>query len=221
MRVLGLLLGGVLLGCAGEAPSDPDPVRTDARSDTRESVDSEVEDTSEPVDSATDSAMVPETAMDSTPADARPVCTGEESSEPNNSLPSAALLKEIDDCDGSGGSFKGVLAGESDPDFFHYKGNDSLGCVVDASASTKTAGIRLCVFVVCAAGTTELKSCKKGTKATSPGGAQGCCTDGPGDVSVEHGCPLVGASDSADVYMRVDAPGSGAACKAYDVTYHF
>lgn len=224
MRLGLALLLCTLAGCAGEAPTDSDPVRADAG---RDSSGDATEDTGEPEDTGTlesdtgepaDSGAA-ETATDAS-ADARPTCPGSEA-EPNNSIPSAVPLKEIDDCDGSGGSFKGVVAGGSDPDFFHYKGNDSFGCVVDATASTKSAGVRLCVFVSCASGTTELKSCKKGTKETSPGGVLGCCTSGPGEVQVEHGCPLVGTSDSADVYMRVDAPGSGSMCTAYDVSYHF
>jgi hypothetical protein len=211
----------VLVACAGEAPTDSDPIKTDAKSETT-AADTSEDDTGTEMDSSvTDTGSMSETAGDTMMmGDTRPMCTGEES-EPNNSLPSAALLKEIDDCDGSGGTFKGVVAGQTDPDFFHYKGNDSFGCVVDATASTKTAGVRLCVFVVCASGTTELKSCKKGTKETSPGGALGCCSDGPGEVVVEHGCPLVGTSDSADVYMRVDAPGTGSKCAPYEVSYHF
>ena len=208
------------MGCSGEAPSDSDPVR-DANGDGNGAdtlATDTLEDETAPQDSG--SSETTSDAPSETSVDARPTCSMEEA-EPNNSLPSAIALKEIDDCDGSGSSFKGVVSGGSDADYFHYKGNDKTGCIVDASASTKTAGVRLCVFVTCAAGTTELKSCRKGTKATSPGGVQGCCTDGPGEAVVEHGCPLVGTSDSADVYMRVDAPGSGSACTAYDVSYHF
>ncbi len=220
MRLGPALLLALVAGCAGEAPTDSDPVRADAKSDTSGDDTGEPDtgtvenDTGAPADSG-----AAETANDAS-EDTRPVCTGSEA-EPNNSLPSAVPLKEIDDCDGSGGTFKGVIAGGSDPDFFHYKGNDSFGCVVDASASTKTSGVRLCVFVSCGSGTTELKSCKKGTKETSPGGVLGCCSNGPGEVQVEHGCPLVGTSDSADVYMRVDAPGSGSMCTPYEVSYHF
>lgn len=220
---LRLLLVVVLtagFGCSGDAPVDSDLIR-DAQSEAQ--LDDGVEDdTGESADSGSADAPSDSGSEVASEAgtDARPTCAMEES-EPNNSLPSAINLKEIDDCDGSGSSFKGVVSGSSDPDFFHYKGNDKVGCVVDATASTKTAGVRLCVYVTCAAGTTELKSCKKGTRETSPGGVAGCCSIGPGEVVVEHGCPLVGTSDSADVYMRVDAPGGGSACTAYDVSYHF
>jgi hypothetical protein len=210
----------VLIGCSGEAPTDSDPIRTDAKTESS-SDDTGEGDTGGESDtgSANDTGSTGETSGDATP-DTRPTCT-EVEAEPNNSIPSAVALKEIDDCDGSGGTLKGMVAGGTDPDFFHYKGNDKFGCVVDATASTKTAGVRLCVFVSCASGTTELKSCKKGMKETSPGGVLGCCSSGPGEVVVEHGCPLVGSSDSADVYIRVDAPGSGSMCTPYDVDYHF
>lgn len=208
----------MLLGCSGETPNDQDFVR-DALAEIGERADSATDDTGVADSGAADSGPKDSAAMDTAREDTRPVCAMEDG-EPNNSLPSATPLKEIDDCDGSGGSFKGVLSGQTDPDFFHYKGNDKVGCVVDATASTKSS-VRLCVFVACAAGTTDLKSCKKGMRETSPGGVLGCCSDGPGEVVVEHTCPLVGTSDSADVYMRVDAPGSGSACTEYDVAYHF
>lgn len=208
-----------LSGCAGEAPTDPDPIRRDGGSessaDAEDDTGAVVEDTGNVVEDSGGADAVTDTRTD-----APPMCPTVEL-EPNNSIPSSVQLKEIDDCDGSGGTFKGMLAGGSDPDFWHYKGNDKFGCVVDATASTKTAGVRLCVFVSCASGTTELKSCKKGMKETSPGGVLGCCTSGPGEAVVEHGCPLVGTSDSADVYIRVDAPGTGSMCTAYEVAYHF
>lgn len=211
----------VTAGCSGEAPTDNDPVRADggAETSTEEDTAGEPNDTGTAPEDAADTATAGDTASDVS-ADTRPTCPTVDN-EPNNSIPSASILKEIDDCDGSGGSFKGVVAGGSDADFFTYKGNDTTLCRTDVTASTKTAGVRLCAFVSCAAGTTEIKNCVKGTKATSPGGVNGCCADGPGDVEVEHTCPLVGADDSAQIYMRVDAPGSAAMCTNYEVTYHF
>lgn len=146
------------------------------------------------------------------------MCTGSQA-EPNNTIPSAALLPSIDDCDSSGSKLEGVLAGGGDPDFWHYLGKDKLGCSVDPFATTKDP-VRLCVFVACGSGTTDIKKCSKGTFATSPGGLGGCCTDGPGDVSVDDRCPLVGSDDGADVFMRVDSP-SATGCVPYEVSYHF
>ncbi|MBI2392918.1 MAG: hypothetical protein HYV09_25255 [Deltaproteobacteria bacterium] len=213
------LIGTLTFACAGEAPVDVDPVRDAAR----ESGDAD-EDTGEPPpgdeDAAADAgAETSDAAPTDTAGDGPLVCEGSES-EPNNSLPSAVSLKDIDDCDSSGGSFKGVVAGATDPDFWHFTGSDKLGCVVDPTASTKTSGVRVCVFVSCSAGTTSIKSCPKGTPATSPGGVNGCCSDGPGEVEVEHTCPLPGADDGADVYLRVDAP-TATACVPYEITYHF
>lgn len=219
MRVVGslaVLVSVLTFACAGEAPVDVDPP-TDA---ARESGDA-ADEAPESGDEDTDATPIEDAAADARDAegDAPLVCEGSES-EPNNSLPSAVSLKNIDDCDSSGGSFNGVVAGATDPDFWHFTGSDKIGCVVDASASTKTTGVRLCVFVSCSAGTTSIKSCPKGTPATSPGGVSGCCSDSAGNVEVEHTCPLPGADDGADVYLRVDAPGA-TACVPYAVTYHF
>lgn len=221
MRAL-LLLGALaLFGCGGDAPEDQDVV-ADAKPDTGSVDTGEAPDTFVAVDSGANDSSANDTGSAADTADAAtdttPTCTGSQA-EPNNSIPSALLLPSIDDCDGSGSTLKGVAAGSGDPDFWHYIGTDKFGCSVDAFAST-TDKVRLCVFVACSAGTTEIKKCNKGTAATSPGGVQGCCTDGPGEVSVEHSCPLVGTDDGADVFMRVDAPGA-TACVPYQVSYHF
>lgn len=217
-RVLLLLASSIVGGvaCADEAPVDEDVV-LDARSDTGSAEEASADDTSS-MDTG-----VPETAVDAATdsadtADTRPVCTGSQA-EPNNTIPSAALLPGIDDCDSSGSTLSGVLAGGGDPDFWHYLGKDKIGCAVDPFASTKNA-VRLCVFVACSSGTTNVKKCNKGTAAVSPGGLNGCCTDGPGDVSVDYSCPLVGSDDGADVFMRVDSP-TATGCVPYEVSYHF
>ena len=69
-------------------------------------------------------------------------------------------------------------------------------------------------------GATELKSCPSGTKATSPAGSVGCCSDVSGNVQVEYKCTLVGTNDSADVYLRVDDTFTKV-CRPYTVDYHF
>ncbi len=223
-RALLLATSLTLLACAGEAPVDED-VAPDAKADSGAPEEASADTGDEPdtfvADSGTaDTALPEEAGRDAATdvPDAKPVCTGSQA-EPNNTIPSAALLASIDDCDSSGSSFKGVAAGSGDPDFWHYLGSDKFGCSVDPFASTKSP-VRLCVFVACSAGTTEVKKCSKGTPATSPGGLPGCCTEGPGDVLVEHSCPLLGTDDGADVFMRVDAPGA-TTCVPYDVSYHF
>jgi hypothetical protein len=141
--------------------------------------------------------------------------------EPNDTLPQATPVCstppcEISDCDGAGGTLTGVI-GPGDVDLHAYFGNDKIGCIVNATATTKDTGYRLCVFVQCAGGAaTELKSCKSGTKATGPGGLQGCCVEAPGSAEVQHNCP--GLDDSAGVYMQID---QASACADYSVDYHF
>jgi hypothetical protein len=210
------LLAGLALvvGCSGEAPVDVDPA-VDARDETSTDDDTgALTDTGSPSDSASEDVTIDA-------ADAAPTCADSEQ-EPNNSVPSAVPLRatEITDCDNQGGTFKGVVAGGTDVDFFHYHGKDTALCRTDVTASTKSPGVRLCAFVVCYKGTTEIKSCPKGTPATAPGGVNGCCADANGDVEVEHTCPLIGADDTADVYMRLDAEGA-TACMPYEVSYHF
>lgn len=211
------LLSASLLACAGEAPVDEDPVR-EAGADSGATAETTVDSGEEPDTFVIDSGV--DVATDSSPdsADAKPVCVGSQA-EPNNSIPSAILLSPIDDCDSSGSKFKGVVAGAGDPDFWHYLGTDKFGCTVDPFASTKDP-VRLCVFIACGSGTTELKKCSKGSPTTSPGGLPGCCTTGPGDVLVDYSCPLVGSDDNADVFMRVDAL-AATGCVPYEVSYHF
>ena len=221
----------VLIGCAGEVPQDQDKKLDvgvyDAGADTSTDDTAAADDTGSPDTGSTDTGS-PDTGSTDTgtdtgvDADAKPtrlVCPGEEF-EPNDSRPTAAPLKDINDCDGSGGSFSGIVAGGTDQDWWSYKGSDTFGCVVDATASAASAGIRVCVFARCNDGSTAFKSCKKGTAITLSSGEQGCCGEGGASAEVEHSCTLVGTDDSATVSMRVDAPGA-TACTPYKVDYHF
>jgi hypothetical protein len=165
---------------------------------------------------ASDSAM-PSDASDGG-SDGKLSCTGSQI-EPNDSLASARLLTGIDDCDGSGSTFKGTVGG-ADVDFWTYKGKDKFGCTVDPTVNNKSASVRVCVFAQCASGATEFKKCSKGTATKLPSGLDGCCTDGPGEASLDYTCTLVGTDDSADVFMRVDSPGA-TTCLPYEVDYHF
>jgi hypothetical protein len=141
--------------------------------------------------------------------------------EPNDTLPQATPTCstppcEISDCDGAGSTLTGTI-GPADVDLHAYFGNDSLGCSVNATATTKDTGYRLCVFVQCAGGAdTELQSCKSGSQATGPSGLQGCCVVAPGSAEVKHNCP--GLDDSAGVYIQID---QASTCIDYSVDYHF
>lgn len=203
-----------LLACSGDAGEDGNPVVvTDSGATDETSADAE--------ETGEDTATSEDTAPEDTGADAgKLTCTGSEN-EPNDTRVTAAKLKDINDCDSSGGTLKGIVAGGADTDWFTYTGSDTFACRTDVVASTKS-GVRLCVIASCKNGATAFKSCAKGLK-TTVAGLEGCCS-GPGgtsaDVELEHSCTLAGTSDDAEVYMRVDDP-SGTTCKAYTVTYHF
>jgi hypothetical protein len=217
------LLAG-LFACAGEAPVDVDPPR-DAGTDTRPlGQDAEV-DTNDDSGATDDTGVREESGPledtgPETPPDTGLVCSGQES-EPNGSVPSGISLKAIDDCDGSGGKFTGVVAGEKDVDFWHYIGTDKALCVVDPAVKTSSPGVKVCVFPQCRSGATKLESCKKGTKESILGGGiEGCCAEAGSEAIADFTCTLVGTSDDADVYMRVTAP-AATACVPYEVSYHF
>ena len=222
-----LVLYAVLaLGCAegGTETSSPD-ARTDARvdgavdTDTVEdtgsldsgSPDTGSLDTGSPVDSGADLGV-----------DTGPLACPEVDKEPNELDTNAIKLKDIDDCDGSGSNFAGVVAGGADNDVFRYRGTDSFGCTVDPTAST-TDKVRVCIFVRCTSFLTKINSCPKGLPQTwGSTGIDGCCTDGDsgGTAQVDYTCTDVGTSDTADVFMRVDKPGA-TTCENYSVKYHF
>ncbi len=220
--------GSMLAGCSSESSTAPTVADTggdaNADSDEEDADDDAGRDASGDTNGGGDAGKTdaPSDApkTDAGPTDAgRPTCTGEEP-EPNGSVPSARPLPAIDDCDGSGATLKGVLANATDVDYWTYHGTDKFGCVVDPTAST-TSKVRVCVYPSCFGGQTEFKSCKKGTEADPvAGGIKGCCSDASGNVEAEFGCPLVGSSDEADVFVKVDAP-NATQCLAYEVAYHF
>jgi hypothetical protein len=132
----------------------------------------------------------------------------------------------LTDCDSTGSSgFGGPLAaaggvvGPGDVDFFHFHGEDKIGCIVDPTVSTPDLGFRLCEYVACDISATQFKSCKKGTHVKSPNGLDGCCTTAPGEVSLDYTCKdTVSLTDTATIYIGVD---QATACTPYTVDYHF
>lgn len=138
----------------------------------------------------------------------------------NETVDKARFLAFVDDCDGSGGKFTGVVAGPSDADFWAFGGKDTVGCAVDATAAASTPDVRLCVFARCNAGTTTFKGCREGTSTTLESGDVACC--GAESVSLQHACTgaTAGGDDSARVFVRVDSP-TAKTCLPYTVSYHF
>ncbi len=152
--------------------------------------------------------------------------------EPN---PSEALASpacgttpcDVSDCDNDGSaafggphaSAEGVV-GPEDVDFLSFHGQDKLGlCTVNAVATSKDTGFRLCAFVACDKSATNFKGCVQGTVATSPNALPGCCTTAPGTVEINHDCTSsVTDDDSATIFVRLD---QATACTPYTVDYHF
>lgn len=143
--------------------------------------------------------------------------------EPNESEATAWPLQmgAIEDCDGDGDSITGTLA-PGDVDWFFYEGDDTTFCVVDPTRSftQSQSGLRLCKYVECLNGNTEL-SCPGGTSEDTSGqGRLGCCGMSGFDITD------VNCSGTADehvyVYIRVDQPGSGPqSCNDYTLSYHY
>ncbi len=144
--------------------------------------------------------------------------------EPNESEVSAFRLKvdAIDDCDGSGDSVSGVIAGPDDVDWFYYEGDDGIGCIVDPTRAVvqSVSGLRLCVFIECLSGTAEFSCPAPSTSATSPEGRPGCCHSADFDIT-DLNC--TGSLDEhAFVYIRLDQPGGAwDTCNAYTLDYHY
>lgn len=221
----------ILAGCAEggtestteDARADVDAGSLDGSPDSGGTGDSGTSDSGGTPDSGTIDAGPSDTGVtDTGVTDTGPLSCPEVDKEPNASDSTAVKLKDIDDCDGSGSNFAGVVAGGADEDVFRYRGSDTFGCTVDPTAST-TDKVRLCLFVRCSSLSTKIKGCPKGLPQTwGSTGIDGCCTDGDsgGTVQVDFTCTDLGTSDTADVFMRVDKPGA-TTCENYSVKYHF
>jgi len=132
----------------------------------------------------------------------------------NNTEASATDLGTIDDCDGSGESVSGIVAGVADTDWYKYNGDDTFGCVATPLRGlTSSDPVRLCKFMQCDGGT---PSCPGGTDAaTSPDGRPGCC----GDAGFEMGIECDGTDDDATIYVRVQTTTND--CVTYTLDYHY
>ncbi len=139
--------------------------------------------------------------------------------DPGGSESTAKDLPNIDDCDGSGGTKTGVAAGVVDTDFYHFKASDTFLCTISPTASSKTAGLELCMFSKCQTGTsTDFQGCTQGTEKTSSLGVKGCCVNTPGTLAYDYNCN--GTTDeAADVFIRVK--GTTDACQVYSFSYNF
>jgi hypothetical protein len=212
VRWCGVAWFALACSCANGGTEDL-PVGGDAGTETT-AQDSSEEDTAlqedTGADSAPDTMMEEDTAVD-TGADTAPVmCTGEES-EPNDTDTMARALTNIDDCDGSGKSWSGVLHDEKDVDVYTFEGSDTFGCSVNAYAKA-TGDVWMCLKPVCKTGSTTYKGCTKGTRT-----GDDCCGN---EVEADFNCS--GTTDeSAVVTIRVSSTDTLLTCGAYTFQYHY
>jgi len=137
--------------------------------------------------------------------------------EPNDTESTAVDLGAIGDPDGDGDTFTGLVAGQSDKDWFKYKGSDENFSTVDPTRTISSSdAIRICKYAQCITGNTDV-SCPSGTNtATSPDGRSGCCSDH--GFTLDLNCTGT-VSDDATIYIRVDSQVQ--ACVTYSVDYHY
>jgi hypothetical protein len=155
-----------------------------------------------------------------------PACPDPSPAEQNESESTAYALfgSSIDDCDSSGSSIQGVIAGDDDVDWYTYIGDDSFGCVVDPARviAQSQSGLRLCKFFRCvdANAATEFSCPALTNAATSPEGRAGCCGSFGFGVS-DLNC--TGSTDDiAEVFIRVDQPGATpSTCNSYTLDFHY
>ena len=136
--------------------------------------------------------------------------------EPNDGIGQATYLGAIDDCDSSGLTFSGVLAG-NDVDWFAYDASDVFGCSVNPERMITSDGqVRLCKFPTCVQGTPDV-TCPAGSTPETANGLMGCCSTTM--AAMELDCLDV-ISDDATVYLRIDKP-PAFSCVSYSGSFHY
>jgi hypothetical protein len=145
------------------------------------------------------------------------VCAGD-MYEPNDTQVTAYPLGSIDECDTSGSTLTAVSSGSGDVDWYEYSGTSTLSCTADPTATIDAAGLEVCIFVICASGTTTISSCTNGSPSMSAAGTPGCCTTSTTSMTAQMSCSST--TNAANVYMRVQQPSSNL-CIPYDLAYHF
>jgi hypothetical protein len=150
-------------------------------------------------------------------------CDLDDMTEPSDTEETAhhLTIDPIGDCDGNGDQVSAAITDASDVDWFVYRGNDTLTCSVDPTATVVGgAGLELCQYAQCLSTDTTLDECPGGTTpATSEGGRPGCC--GTGGFSIDFNCE--GSLDEDGyVYIRVSVPDAEpSVCNGYVLAYHF
>jgi hypothetical protein len=139
--------------------------------------------------------------------------------EPNETEATAHDLGSIDDCDGSGSSIEGVLAGVDDVDWYSYHGDDNFGCSVDPTRTLTTMDhLRVCKFATCDQEPTTVTCPSGAVSALSPDGRSGCCSDQGFAMTIDCNGGITD-NDAATIYVRLDKPDP--ACVSYTLAWHF
>jgi hypothetical protein len=221
LALAGAALLALVVGCSSSdakgfgAPAPADDATEPSQPAARPGAAPTTPPTPPPSQPTTDPQAQPDGGASPAP-DAAPACQ-DTTPEPGADEGAPLALAAIDDCDKSVASLRGVVAGQFDVDTYKFRGNDTYLCRMAPKAVMSAPGVRLCMFVQCQAGTTNIASCTTGAPATSKTGLKGCCVDGPGEVNIDFDCNG-SLDDAADFYMRVDQPNANL-CVPYTVTY--
>lgn len=151
-------------------------------------------------------------------APAGPFCA-ELEPEPNDTRPDAVSRGDLNDCDDSGATMTGTLAGLADVDVWSWQASDTLGCIATPVASSADV-LRLCMFAQCDAGGSV--GCFEGSPSSFEG-LHGCCQQTPGRLELELAC--AGVSDDAILLVTAGhdplVPGIDRDCYDYTAAVHF
>ena len=132
--------------------------------------------------------------------------------EPNETSGTATDLGASTDCDGTGKVVFAKLDGNSDVDWYKYKGTDT-SCIVDP-AVTLDVNAWVCMYFTCPGVSV---SCKGTSTSASDGPGPGCCSSTGGTLKATPSC--TGAEDTT-VYIRVDLSAKNE-CVNYSIDYHY
>jgi len=141
--------------------------------------------------------------------------------EPNDSESVADELDSIDDCDTSASCYSGAMQDAQDVDWFTFRGQDALMCIVDPTFTLHTpsgTSAQMCAYFDCDLASTQQVDCPGATPSVSPTGATGCCTT-DGTLSAWLSCTGTSAT-YAQVSVKVAQP-TGAPHFNYVVEYHY
>ncbi|MBX3231323.1 MAG: hypothetical protein KIT84_10295 [Labilithrix sp.] len=151
--------------------------------------------------------------------------------DPGSSPNLAKKLPDTDDCNQDILSVSGVMNGGVDVDWYSLSATDRgisfdhpVGCKLDTTFETKTAGTELCVFARCKNSTDNAVSgCAAGTPTTAENGLKGCCGAAPGNGKAipQWDCAGFTDNDSADFFLRVRQTNNGEKCLPYKIEYRY